>query len=241
MTLSPIDSCLYMFSGIVWSSIGGVGNNCSCVSQDSPQPPTFPCDGTVIPIVPIINPATGKTWMDRNLGASQVASSSADEDAYGDLYQWGRCSDGHEKRSSVTTTTLSTTETPGHSDFILAPDSPNDWRSPQNNNLWQGVNGTNNPCPTGWRIPTETEWDEERASWTSNDAAGAFATPLKLVVSGSRSHSNGNIGNDGSRGFYWSSTISGTFARYHYFITDGVAGMSNNRRAAGYVVRCIKD
>ena len=28
MTLAPIDSCLYMFSGVSWKSLGGVGNNC---------------------------------------------------------------------------------------------------------------------------------------------------------------------------------------------------------------------
>ncbi len=38
----------------------------------------------------VYNPATGKIWMDRNLGASRVAQSSIDEEAYGYLYQWGR-------------------------------------------------------------------------------------------------------------------------------------------------------
>ena len=35
------------------------------------------------------NPLTGRTWIDRNLGASQVATSPTDTAAYGDLYQWG--------------------------------------------------------------------------------------------------------------------------------------------------------
>ena len=43
--------------------------------------------------------STGKTWMDRNLGATQVATSSADTASYGDLYQWGRAADGHEKKN----------------------------------------------------------------------------------------------------------------------------------------------
>ena len=118
------------------------------------------------------NPATGKTWMDRNLGASQVATSSTDEDAYGDLYQWGRAADGHQVRTSGTTTTLSNSDTPGHSNFILAPITPYDWRSPQNDNLWQGVSGTNNPCPSGFRLPTLAEWLAERSSWSSLNAAG---------------------------------------------------------------------
>jgi hypothetical protein len=84
-------------------------------------------------IVEVFNPATGKTWMDRNLGASRAATSSTDAEAYGDLYQWGRAADGHQKRTSGTTSTLSNSDTPGHGNFILAPKiSPWDWRSPQN-------------------------------------------------------------------------------------------------------------
>jgi hypothetical protein len=127
--------------------------------------------------------------MDRNLGASRAATSSTDAEAYGDLYQWGRAADGHQKRTSGTTSTLSNSDTPGHGNFILAPNSPYDWRSPQNNNLWQGVNGTNNPCPAGYRLPTEAELNAERLSWSSNNAAGAFASPLKLPVAGYRDRS----------------------------------------------------
>ena len=50
--------------------------------------------------VPTVTSATGKVWMDRNLGAAQVATSATDEAAYGDLYQWGRPEDGHEKRTA---------------------------------------------------------------------------------------------------------------------------------------------
>tara|TARA_B110000090_G_scaffold89704_1_gene101755 strand:- start:8070 stop:8588 length:519 start_codon:yes stop_codon:yes gene_type:complete len=39
---------------------------------------------------------TGQVWMDRNLGATQVATSSTDHLAYGNLYQWGRALDGHQ-------------------------------------------------------------------------------------------------------------------------------------------------
>src|SRR6056297_790033 len=119
----------------------------------------------------VYNPTTGKIWMDRNLGASQVATSSTDAAAYGDLYQWGRAADGHESRTSGTTAALATSDTPGHGDFITSNSSPYDWRNPQNDNLWQGVSGTNNPCPSGYRLPTEAEWEEEVTSWGSYNAA----------------------------------------------------------------------
>ena len=118
-------------------------------------------------VVDVLNPATGKTWMDRNLGASQAATSSTDALAYGDLYQWGRFSDGHQCRVSEITSTNSATDTPGHDDFILESVSPFDWRVPQNDNLWQGVGGVNNPCPMGYRLPTEAELNAERLSWGS--------------------------------------------------------------------------
>jgi hypothetical protein len=93
---------------------------------------------------------TGKEWMDRNLGASQVATSSIDASAYGDLYQWGRLTDGHEKRTSGTTSTLSSTDDPGHGDFITPGSPPWDWRSPQNDNLWQGVSGNIGSVGYSW-------------------------------------------------------------------------------------------
>ena len=192
------------------------------------------------PAPEVVNPTTGKIWMDRNLGASQVATSSTDAAAYGDLYQWGRAADGHESRTSGTTEILATSDTPGHSDFIITSSIPYDWRNPQNDNLWQGVNGTNNPCPSGYRLPTEAEWEAERTSWSSDDAAGAFASPLKLPVAGGRRSSNGSLSAVGSLGYYWSSTVSGTSASYLFFNSSD-AFMLSGYRVSGNSVRCLKD
>ena len=199
----------------------------------------WPID-TETAVVNVINPTTGRTWMDRNLGATHVATSSTDSEAFGDLYQWGRAADGHQKRNSPTTSTLSSTDQPGHGDFILAPNSPFDWRSPQNDNLWQGVNGINNPCPSGYRLPTEAEWNAERNSWSSNNASGAFSSPLKLPMAGYRNRSSGSLLNVGSNGFYWSRTVSGSFARYLYFDSSD-ANMYSGSRAHGIAVRCLED
>jgi uncharacterized protein (TIGR02145 family) len=188
----------------------------------------------------VINPVTGQVWMDRNLGANRVAQSSTDDQAYGDLYQWGRAADGHEKRNSPTTSTLSNSDTPGHGNFITVDSDPYDWRSPHNDNLWQGVNGTNNPCPDGYHLPTEAEWEAERQSWSSDDAAGAFASPLKLPVAGNRYDSFGSLNHVGSDGLYWSSTVVGTNSRGLRFYSRS-AGMYSSYRAAGLSVRCLKD
>ena len=183
---------------------------------------------------------TGKIWMDRNLGASRVATSSTDANSYGDLYQWGRSADGHQLRTSGSTNTLSSTDVPGNDYFIIVTNSyfPFDWRSTRNNNLWQGVNGVNNPCPAGFRLPTQAEWEAEFATWSSQNTAGAFASPLKLTVAGFRWRQNGSILDLNDWGRYWSSTVSGDFSLDLTFNTSS-AGMINEGRAEAVSVRCI--
>ena len=191
-------------------------------------------------VVDVTNPSTGRIWMDRNLGATQVALSSTDINSFGDLYQWGRRADGHQCRTSVITGTLSSTDQPANGNFILSPSGQQDWRSPQNNNLWQGVNGINNPCPSGYRIPTETELDAERLSWSVNTSVGAFGSPLKLPMAGYRSFSNGSLVQVGTYGYYWSSTVSNVYSQYLFFRSTD-ADVVDYVRAFGGSVRCIKN
>ena len=201
---------------------------------------TVHCTNTPTAVMPVTNSTTGKIWMDRNLGASQVATSSTDAASYGDLYQWGRRADGHQCRTSSTTATLSSTDVPGNSNFILSPNIPNDWRSTQNDNLWQGVNGVNNPCPLGYRIPTEAELTAEYQSWLQQNSGGAFASSLKLPMAGYRIISDGSLIGVSGFGFYWSSNIDGADSR-DLFFHNGNASMRSDYRAYGFSVRCIKE
>lgn len=185
----------------------------------------------------VTNPSTGRTWMDRNLGASQVATSVTDEYSYGDLYQWGRYADGHQARTSSTTSVLATNNVPNHPEFILAN---SDWLAIPEDDLWQGVNGINNPCPLGFRIPTEEEFEAERLSWTSNDAAGAFGSPLKLTLAGARSRMTGALGNIGTFVGYRTSAINGSQTRL-MGISLSIAMMGDRDKADGNCVRCILD
>jgi hypothetical protein len=191
------------------------------------------CNGNPTAIVDITNPKTGKTWMDRNLGAKRAAISPTDEAAYGDLYQWGRAADGHQCRNPVFISTLSSSDQPTHGNFIFSPYA-DDWRSPRNDNLWQGVNGVNNPCPNGYRLPTRNELDEEMLSWNS---AGAFGSPLKLTMAGVVS---GQYSGGGDIGFYWSSSVNYNEV-WALVITRPGYGKEQTLRINGGSVRCIKD
>lgn len=191
----------------------------------------------------VINPVTGKTWMDRNLGATQVAQAVDDASSYGWYYQWGRVTDGHQLPSAGSTTQQSSTDQPGHGDVIYT--SSNDWRNPSNDNLWQGVNGINNPCPAGYRIPTEAEWVAEINTFSSNNSSGAFGSVLSLPVAGFGygTTTTDDLINLGSIGVYWTSDAvysGGNNIRIVVFQATAATfqGWQRNHRAS---VRCIMD
>ena len=188
----------------------------------------------------VYSPGTGQVWMDKNLGATQVATSSTDVDSYGDLYQWGRNTDGHEIRTSTATLGPVPAGAEG-SDFITNSTTPNDWLTTQDDTRWNGATkGAEDPCPTGYRVPTETELNNERLTFSSNNAAGAFASALKLPVGGYRYLTNGVLDQVGSSGRYWSSTVNGTNASYMLF--NSVDALTNiDYRSNAFSVRCIKE
>lgn len=183
---------------------------------------------------------TGRIWMDRNLGATHVANSSLHSASFGYLFQWGRSADGHQVRNSKTSKKLLSINSQAYSNYILSIESPNDWLKVQNDHLWQGATGINNPCPVGFRLPTSTEFNEEIATWTSKDAKGAFTSPLKLPLSGYRSNGDGLVTDSGQNGDYWTSTVDEKNSRGLYFDAKS-AGTDAGGRAVGVSVRCIKN
>lgn len=192
-----------------------------------------------------ITGAGGAVWMDRNLGATQAATSSTDAAAYGDLYQWGRNTDGHEDRMSSTVSGPVTSGNEG-SNFITAILTPFDWLTPQDDTRWNsGTEGSpiktdKDPCPVGYRVPTPTDFQNE----IDAIGGGSLYDSLKLTFAGERKN-DGSLESVGSNGFYWTSSISPTLNHLALnllynsataLVGDGVY----SSRSFGISIRCIK-
>jgi|GEM_PF-1312303 len=189
--------------------------------------------------------ADGKCWFDRNLGATRVATAINDSFAYGWYFQWGRFTDGHQINNSSVTAILSSSNTPGHSSFITNTVSNYDWRNPKNDSLWQGVNGINNPCPSGFRLPTRAEWVTIVSTLGITNINTSYSSVLKLPAVGNRSKLDGTMQYQGTLSYYWSSDISNSYDNWNasnvYIYAGGCSPSSTNSRAFGFPVRCIKN
>lgn len=128
----------------------------------------------------ITSPHTGKIWLDRNLGATRVCQSSKDKECFGDYFQWGRYSDGHEKfqNGKISNTVINTLRA-NHNQPILNFNQSGNWTFADTTNAWKGMESINNPCPVGFRIPTKNEIIAENLN-------SPFLSFLKIPSSGSK-------------------------------------------------------
>jgi uncharacterized protein (TIGR02145 family) len=196
----------------------------------------------------VASPYTGKVWLDRNLGAASVCTSLNDTACYGDYYQWGRNTDGHEDILSPTIAIQSANvNAPGSSFRINTPD----WTSADSNGAirvgnWAATDGSS-VCPVGFRVPTWPEFDAEvfAPGTQINNSADAFNSFLVLPSAGFRETAFGGMSQLGTTGYIWLNTTGNIpipNARRLFFDTFGSpASTANDDRTLGFPVRCLKN
>ena len=102
------------------------------------------------------------------------------------------------------------------------------------------------PAPDGFHVPLNTEWQAVKTVWTtlwggSSDWTN-FWKALKLPFAGYRDLLSANVVQQGSGGFYWSSSRSNADASYYLYLSSSLLGLYNNGyRTYGSSVRCFKD
>jgi uncharacterized protein (TIGR02145 family) len=189
-----------------------------------------------------------RVWLDRNLGAKTLPSTYADKLGYGSLFQWGRTRAGlhHCVDWSATPTDLSTTSstqlppTTSSSYFVI---THADWCNAPDGTLWTvtATDNANNPCPDGYRVPTEGELTSTFASSGTTIQEMALSA-LHWAPAGYRRWSDGVLVNVGTTGYYWSKeagVADPSQSVYGIYSNTQISGLETYR-AQGMSVRCIK-
>jgi uncharacterized protein (TIGR02145 family) len=210
-------------------------------------------------------------WAPVNCGYAPYASASDKGYPYGKLYQWGRkYGQGYDANDATYPSGDNLVTGPvdlavgqdaaNAAKFYMNSTSPSDWLTPEDGNLWNTGSESSpmrtdyDPCPTGWRVPTNVELTAlfggktAHSLVTHNDQKGAWfngtsspgTSGVFLPAAGFRNLS-GIAYNRSSHADYWSSTPNDARSYLLYFYSDDTYIRKSGNNAYGYSVRCVKE
>ncbi|RMZ58877.1 hypothetical protein D1632_14990 [Chryseobacterium nematophagum] len=190
---------------------------------------------------------TSNAWAAHNLGADTSLDPNPAvvvKELHGNYYQWGR------------NAVVANADTPpgniGGWNTTAAPNGS--WNT--GTEAVPVKNTANDPCPTGFRIPTRNEW-QALINCSGNSYIGTFVNSptnysaakiftsglnkLTLPASGYRGANGGELEFRGQNGYYWSSVENGSFAFSSVFYNIAATPSYSGNRASGMSVRCISE
>ncbi len=167
-----------------------------------------------------------KCWITSNLGADHQATAVNDAtEASAGWYWQFNLKQGYK-----------------HDGITRIPNT--DWITYINENLaWQA---TNDPCALelggGWRIPTPTEWENVDAVGNWINWLGPWNSGLKLHAAGFLIYAGtGSLLERGMTGAYWSSSQANVSQGWSLYFDSNDPYLSNDDKADGMTLRCIRD
>ncbi len=118
-------------------------------------------------------------------------------------------------------------------------------------------------CPSGWHLPSDTEWTEltdylggwsfaggklkeiGTTHWSSPNTGATNETGFSALPGGYRYSSGGMLGHAGSHGYWWSSTENkySSSSAYRWFLYYNYASVYKygGNKSLGFSVRCVRD
>jgi len=190
--------------------------------------------GTVAPVNKTVTYGTvltsiggtgAKCWITQNLGATNQATvaNDATEPSAGWYWQFNRAKGYYNPGPNGTATTPWTiTSINESSDWLLA----------------------NDPCKlllgAGWRIPTYTEWYNADTNSAWGSYYDTYNSILKIHAAGGL-QTNGKAIYIGAAIGIWSSTQISNTNGYYLTANSATCSVTNNSKALGSSVRCLKD
>ena len=143
----------------------------------------------------------------------------------GRLYQWGTLN-GETHHSAATGTVTG-------------------WNSSDNRTAWTAAN---DPCPQGWRVPTEAELhslNNVGSVWTQQNGVNGrlFGTAPNQLFFPAVGHRNtsGTLGAVDHVSHVWSSTASGASNGWSLWLSSVISFVDAHNRAIGFSVRCVAE
>ncbi|RHJ91658.1 FimB/Mfa2 family fimbrial subunit [Parabacteroides bouchesdurhonensis] len=218
----------------------------------------------------------GQFWAPVNVGASKdlttvssVTSGTTDAAIFGNLYQWGR----NVQFTHSSTPTVSSIETvAGLPTYVQACSNTGtyankfikvvetgdfswfkDYKADAAAGLSSELSGmkwprANQPCPEGWRVPTQAELDKIVTEMTAtkiyqvNGFWKSKENPLFILpAAGYITYSSGGIGGVSFEGDYWSSDLGTTGKSPNLIFNDKSTRTSDYNLSYGFSVRCIQE
>ncbi|MDE7355783.1 MAG: hypothetical protein K2N21_03310 [Rikenellaceae bacterium] len=123
------------------------------------------------------------------------------------------------------------------------------------NTSYYPSNWNTHPCPDGYRLPTNTEFQNlinsstvsRGGGWSSSDygyikfTSGSNSVEFP-AVGGRYTDSSGTLTNAGTNGFYWSSVTyaSSTDTAYYLWFYSSNLNVSSVNKRGGHSVRCVR-
>ncbi len=99
-------------------------------------------------------------------------------------------------------------------------------------------NAPSSICPKGWRLPTGGDSGEFNTLYGQYNSAALMMGVPSFALSGRVD--NGSVYNQGSDGFFWSSTVSGAYQAYYLGLgSSSVNPTGGADKTYGFSVRCI--
>ncbi|HFK5529585.1 TPA: FISUMP domain-containing protein [Elizabethkingia anophelis] len=194
------------------------------------------------------NQTLWRDFMCHNLGADYSADPFTPSAAiHGAKYQWGAQTNETGRYISQSYDQSNSGVIPGWKSYV----------TPKPNGSWSDTNKTaNDPCPSGYRVPTQAQWQavidnndnvEGVGSWNDGNYTSALyfrnssnIRTLMLPTAGRRFATDGLLYSRGNLAYYWSSSIFTSNAQILFFYNTGV-NVGKFDRTNGIPVRCIAE
>jgi uncharacterized protein (TIGR02145 family) len=159
-------------------------------------------------------------WAGTNVGPS---GSFAATGTYGQLFQWGE-----------------------NTQYSAVPEGSAEAVKPSNWDTNTPTSWSSNPCPAGWRLPTETElqiFNGKMTMGVSGSITGGYYAGTSLFFPATGFRDAGGIARRyGLGGYYWSSSTASSGGVYRLAFDKDNAGNTGNDLPKSYAfsVRCVR-